>query len=980
MTAGRVFTITGGTGFLRRLARGLLRRHGDGPGSLQGMLVLLPNRRACRALGDAFLHELGGRPTLLPDISPIGEVDDGDLVGDGDPGTADLPPAISPLRRRLLLSRFVMARDPSISPGQALHLARDLARFLNEAQTERLECSGLSGLAPRELAAHWGKVLGFLDVVTATWPRALGDLGCMDPADRRNRLIEARIRSWREAPPEGPVVAAGSTGTVPAAADLLACVAGMERGAVVLPGFDRTLDAEALGRLGPTHPQHGMARLVRGPLGGAAVAEWDEPDPAVARRTAVVNLALRPPGAAAPAPGGVGAALEGVVRIECPGPDHEARAIALLLRGAVEEPGRSAALVTPDRGLARRVAAELKRWRIEIDDSGGRPLSATPAGAFLRLTADAVASDAAPVPLLAALKHPLAAGGSEPAGFRRLVRRLERAALRGPRPAPGFAGLRAAVEGAGGLGPERRAGLAGLVERVGAMAAPLAELAGRDRAPAAGLLEAHVGFAEALAATHAEDGAGRLWRHAAGEQASLLVGDLHRSLEGFPDIPGRDWPALLEAVLDLAVFRPAYGQHPRLHIWGLLEARLQDADLVVLGGLNEGTWPPTATPGPWMSRPMRREFGLAPPERQIGLTAHDFVQGLAARRVVLTRSTRVGGSPTVPARWLTRLETLLSSAEGGGRVLDRWRAEQERWLGWQAGLDRRLPHAPEPQPAPRPPVAARPSRLSVTEVETLIRDPYAVYARHVLGLRRLEPVDAEPGAAERGTVIHRAIERFLKAVDGRPHPDPLGLLVAIGREEFGPLLGRPGMRSFWWPRFERIAAWVVERERERAGRAERSHIEARGEMEVDLGGRRFTLVGRADRIDALAGGGYEVIDYKTGAVPSRRSVEGGLSPQLPLEAAMVAAGAFDGVPAGPVAALSYWHLSGGDPAGRVRPATDSPDGLARAAPERLRELLGHYEDPGSPYLARPDPGTAPKASDYGHLERVDEWLLSGGRP
>ena len=971
---GSVFTIAGGAGFLRGLVRGLVARHGSGPETFSGMLVLLPNRRACRALGDAFLREFGGKPLLLPEITPIGDIDDGDPGVEEEPAAADLPPAISPLRRQMLLARLVMARGDSLRPGQALRLAAGLARFLDEVQTERLEFGGLRELAPENLAAHWQEVLGFLEIVTDHWPRILDGLGCLDPVARRNRLTEARIRAWRETPPDGPVIAAGSTGTVPATADLLACVAGLERGAVVLPGFDRSLAARDRAALGPSHPQHGMARLADR-LRVAEVAEWDVPDPGAARRADVVNAALRPPRAAAPEPADPAGALSGVRRIECPGLEQEAHVVAMLLREALEIPERTAALVTPERGLARRVAAQLRRWNIDIDDSGGQPLAATPAGAFLRLTAEAVASDAAPVPLLAALKHPLASGGLDPAEFRRQIRRVERAALRGRRPEPGFAGLREALE-AGDAG--RVEGLPELARRLEGMAAPFAALTSGDRAGVAELVEAHVGFAEALAATPDRDGAERLWEHASGEQASVLISDLHEASADFPEIPGRDWPRLLDSILEGRVFRPPFGRHPRLNIWGLLEARLQHADLVVLGGLNEGAWPPVAMPGPWMSRPMRAEFGLAPPERRIGLTAHDFVQGFTASEVVMTRSTRVDGSPTVPARWLTRLETFLASTKDGDGIAAAWRTEQERRLTWQADLDRRLPPAPGPTAPPTPPVEARPARLSVTEIETLIRDPYAIYARHVLGLRALEEVDAMPNPADRGTVVHAALERFLRELGDMTDPEALAFLIGIGREEFARLPDHPGIRNFWWPRFERAAEWIVGQERKRAGDIVRTHVEAKGEMPVALPGRSFVLTGRADRIDALAEEGYAVIDYKTGAVPAKSAVARGLAPQLPLEAAMVRAGAFEGVPPGPVSELSYWRLSGGDPAGEITSAGDDPGQLSDDALAGLHRLLGSYENPETPYRFSGDGGDG-RPSDYRHLERGQELTLSGDR-
>ena len=972
---GNVYTIPAGTAFLDALAAGILDRHGGDPETLAAVQVLLPTRRACRSLGEAFLRATGGAPILLPAMTPIGDIDEDELgfTAAEEPAVAaalELPPAIPPLRRQLLLSRLIMAGNENVSAAHAALLARELARLLDEAQTERLDFSNLERIVPDRYAGHWQETLEFLRIVTENWPAILEEQGCIDPADRRNRLIEAQVALWHAELPASPVIAAGSTGSIPATADLLDCVAHLPNGAVVLPGFDPSLDADSRAALGPGHPQFGMNNLLRRMnVDTADVSDWsDEPDNDV--RVSALSAALRPPATAAGVelPDDLEAAFSGVRVVTTPGPQQEALSIALIMRDVLEDEACTAALITPDRRLARRVAGELRRWGIDIDDSGGTPLADTVPGVFLRLTADAVATDAAPVPLLAALKHPLAAGGIDPARFRDRVREMELAILRGPRPAPGFRGLHARLTH---IEPE--AGLTHWAEDLLEMATPLSDLMNRRRVSAVDLLDAHVAFVEDLAASADESGVARLWAGDAGESAATLINDLRAAAEALPLIPGRDWPALLDALMAGTVVRPRYGRHPRLSIWGLLEARLQQADLVILGGLNEGVWPPEPATDPWMSRPMRDAFGLAPPERHIGLTAHDFIQAIAAPDAIVTRSTRVDGSPTVPARWLTRIETLLSASDDGRAVLRRWSDEERKWMTWQSDLDSRQGETPTRAPAPVPPPDARPDRLSVTDVETLIRDPYAIYAKRILELSALDPLDADPGAAERGSIIHNAIDRFIRESGDDPSGDAHDRLLAIGEEEFAPWMDRPGIRAFWWPRFERIADWVVALEEQRAHDTIRRHTEVDGILTIEREGRPFRLRARADRIDELSGGGYEIVDYKTGAVPTKKDVNAGLSPQLPLEAAMIVNGAFGDIPSGDVAALTYWKLSGGDPAGEIRAAGDDPMILADEALAGLVALLDHYDNPDTPYIAQPDPDIAPRHSDFEHLERVQEW-------
>ncbi len=487
-------------------------------------------------------------------------------------------------------------------------------------------------------------------------------------------------------------------------------------------------------------------------------------------------------------------------------------------------------------------------------------------------------------------------------------------------------------------------------------------------------MRAHVAAAEALAATAEDRGPARLWAGEAGEEAAAFVDDLDASAADFPDIPPAQYPELFAALMAGRAVRPRWGAHPRLAIWGPLEARLQQADLTILGGLNEGSWPPEPPADPWMSRPMRSEFGLPLPERRIGLSAHDFTQGFCAPDVLLTRAERVEGTPTVPSRWLTKLEALLDGLGIGGEdavVRVRWR--DRTWLPWFRDLDAADPPPPFPRPAPRPPLAARPRKLSVTQVETWMHDPYAIYARHILGLSALDPLDADPGAAERGQFIHTALDVFVgRHPDGDLPPDALARLLDCGREALGDARDRPEVQAFWWPRFERIARWFVEVEAARRGEIDHAWTELRGSWRFAAPGGDFTLIARADRIDRRADGAADIIDYKTGGLPTKTEVRQGLAPQLPLEGVILAEGGFTDVPAMTLHELQFWRVRGADPAGETVEIPAGPD-LLDAARDGLARLVAHFDDEATPYAATPHPDRALRFNDYAHLAREGEW-------
>ncbi len=1005
-TAPEIYNIPAGKPFVDALAAGILVRlkPDDGetsadPLALAGVTVLLPTRRACRSLREAFLRLGGETAMVLPRMLPLGDLDEDELViadaAEFAVGDMALPMAMAGLRRQLLLSQLVLklgveswAEPPG--PDQAARLAAELARLVDQVHTERIGFDRLAGLVPEDYARHWQETLEFLKIVTDHWPDMLKAEGAVDAATRRNLVIEAQAEAWRKRPPTTPVIAAGSTGTIPATADLLKVVAGLPQGAVVLPGLDQAQDAATLE---PSHPQYSLARLI-GHLGVAPDGVRDWPAPGVGEtapaRQLLIQHALAPAApaetAAAPLPGEnlpLAEALSGVVRLDCSGPQEEAAAIALMMRQTLEEEDKTAALVTPDRGLARRVAAELRRWHIEIDDSAGVPLATTPPGAFLRLVAQMMADRVTPFTLLAALKHPAAMGGDAPGVFRTFVRRLELSVLRGPRPAPGFQGVLAALatakHGAGDDGSKDLDGIINWLTPIAQAAEPFAAALAGSGVALCEMVARHVAFAESLA-LGADDGKGTkgLWSGDDGEALAGFISELHAAADGFPAIQGARYPALLDALLTGRVARPRHGGHGRLNIWGLLEARLQHADLMILGGLNEATWPPDPDPDPWLSRPMRRDFGLPALERRIGLAAHDFTQAFSAPEVAMTRATRVEGTPTVPSRWLLRLDNVLGPA-AAEELLGRGKG----WLAWQQALDRPEAFDKPTRPSPCPPVAVRPRRLSVTEIETWMRDPYAIYARHVLKLEPLDAIDADPGAADRGSFIHHALDRFQREWRGDLDDAAYRRLVEIGREAFAGALDRPGIWAFWWPRFERTARWFIDHERQRRANATPLASECRGELRIIGPGGNFLLVAKADRIDRLtatgaleaelAEGDLAIIDYKTGAIPGRGDVENGFAPQLLLEAAMARAGGFHGVPAGDVTALGYWRLSGGDPAGEDKPIRGDIATLTDDALAGFERLVARFDDPKTPYLAQPRPDKAPRFGAYNHLARVKEW-------
>ncbi len=1018
----RLYTIPPSAPFLTTLARAVLNGDLPAPGgakldplTLPHAIIYLPTRRAVRALRDAFLDASGGRAALLPSIRALGDPDEDAAIIFGAEGNADEgfagaggARAIGPLERRLALMRLVLAWSkklhesgkasggqvvpPVATPAQASYLAADLANLMDFIESEEVGLSALQNLVPEEHSEHWQLTVEFLKIVTDNWPAHLRDNGLVSPTARRNALMDFEAARLMARSPAGPVIAAGSTGTVPATAQLLKVIASLPNGAVVLPGLDMSLDEESWASLAkhPEHPQTGMAELLN-KLGATRddvrYVRGSQPNVERRARLKFVSEVLRPAGdtdrwqaflksedASLPT------ALAGLQTLETPTAHDEAEAIALILRSTIETRGKTAALITPDRTLARRVAARLKSYDLIIDNSAGVPVARTLPGAFLDLVISAAESGFAAPELMALLKHPLTLADRAPGDIRKTARALERAAFRDIYIGQGLDGVAEAIKAARNKDERRRMTVSEheqetalrLLEDLKRAFAPLTALF-QDQSPQAAsrLAEAHGAAAEALARDRTGS-ASHLWQGDAGEAMSVLLAELMAEGDRVALKP-TDYAPFYRSLLTGRVARPRRPAHPRLFIWGPLEARLQQPDVVILGSLNEGVWPRSQEASPWLSRPMAEALGLPPPERRIGLSAHDFAQALGAPTLYLSRAVKVDGVPTVPSRWLQRLNALVEAAKLRAKI-----APEQPWAAWARERDRVASFAPAQPPSPRPPVDARPRKLSVTRIEKWIANPYEIFARDILRLEELKPLGAVPDNALRGNMVHRALHEFARTYPDELPADIYAALVAIADEQFATLGGSPRVEAFWRPALQRFARWFAATEPARRARAASTRTEVKGALDIAAGGG-FALTARADRIDIGEDGGVTIYDYKTGRPPLAKHVDELFAPQLALEAAIAEGGGFAELGKRTVVDLRYIEASGRHQGGVDREAAQSPPGdLAERALANLGRLIERFADPGTPYEVKRRPGTAfaslYRYDEYEHLARIQEWL------
>lgn len=946
-----LWTIETGKNFAQTLTHGILRRYGDAPLALTNIALLLPNRRAVRSVQTAFMRAFEARAALLPRLMVLGEEPQDGLEAPGGIEAA----AIGEMERLALLTQLIdrwQAKQQVVlcaTPAHSVELARSLARLLDQATTEGLDFSQLAHLVPDEFAQHWQQVLTFLTIVTQAWPSLLAERGQKDAALLRRESLERQAAAWLADPPDHPVIAAGSTGSIPATAHLLHVIAGLPDGHVILPGLDADMPSNAWEGVREGHPQGALKRLLH-TLGAdrSDVRPWDDAPihPALKRRLDSIGSALRP---AAHFHDALQAqqqdsTLPGITLAEVEGEDSEAKVIALVLRETLETPEKTAALITPDRRLARRVSMQLKRWGIEIDDSAGQALRETPPSQFMRLVAAAVAQDWAPAALLALLKHPFFHAGlarAEALGGARAIDLM----LRGPRRMGGLSALLNACE------------------NDPASTVLMQLLRYSEEWPAQTLslqehLSRHMALAQMLSQS---DNGAPLFEGYDGNALALWCDEIRALSSGFDSIALDQYGALFDALMDGASVRSGMAKHPRLSILGTIEARMTQADVMVLGGLNEGTWPPAPAADPWMNEPMRIAFGLPPAERRIGLSAHDFVQACGGREVWLTRTLKTEGAPTLPSRWISRLK-----AACGQRL-----TPGASHIRWAETLDLPAAYRPQPQPRPSPPLAVRPRNLSVSDIERWMRDPYALYAKKVLQLEPLNLADEPPGAADRGSAIHDALEQFFKQAQSTWPANPQEALMRAGETAFAAWKDRPGVWALWWPRFEDLARWVLKEHAslQLAGRTIAA-LETTGQRKFDVNGQQWIVRAKADRIDAEQNG-LVILDYKTGSVPNKNAMEQGYAPQLPVEGLIAQAGGFN-TPATTVSGFEYWSLSTTGSKPPQRSANFDAEALMQAAHEGLLKLFHAFDQPEATFLHAPSPMHAPH-KDYDSLARAEEW-------
>lgn len=961
--AENIFNIAQSCSLVDVLAKKFSRIYADNPLELANVLFLLPNRRACVSLRDAFVRDNGLKPSILPQIVPIADADEDEIFLNGSANSEvlrQLPPAIDNYERLFLFTRLIISKPaeyglPEMTFAQAFALAQDLAKLMDVFYNEQLSFDGLKNLVPEQYAVHWQETLNFLQIISKYWPQILQERGLCDMVNRKNALLKAQAEIWQNNKPSGQVVAAGITALFPGLKQLLKTIKNLPNGEIYFYGLDKQLEDEAWEQADESHPQYELKQL----LEFLQISRFEVKNavkPHNAAREKLVSEMMRPALStlewrSLSADSLPSEATENLHLITTEDMGQEASVIAVIMRDTLNTASKTAALVTTDRNLARRVAAELERWQIKIDDSAGKPLHLTPVGIYLRSILEVLEADFSDSSVLALLKSPFIRLNSDLASVRRRVRDYE-LALR----TPAYSGIKKEI-------PEKLLQDVVLLKQT---IRPLAELYANPQADFTVLLQTHLQVAEALSGSKNGGGDKVLWRGDDGRKAAALFSKVLPQLKVLEQIDPKQYAAVLTRLMATETVRPLYGTHPRLKILGPIEARFNQYDVVIIGEVNEGVWPVLPSSDPWMSRPMKKDFGMPLPEKAIGVMAADFCQLMCAPEVYLTRAKRVTGTPMNKSRWLLRLETVLKA----------YGKEAETLLDYKYTSLARLQDTPAVQdkivvPAPKPPIESRPRRLSASWLERLICDPYSVFAAKILRLKQLDAPDKDLSFADYGNLIHGILEEFNTKFPQELPSDAREQLINIGLNKFQSAEISAELRAFWWPSFVKTVDWVLAQEAICRPDIKQIYNEVEGQMEFAAPAGPFIAEARADRLNFNKDGSIDIIDYKTGSIRSNKQVHAGYAPQLPIEGLIAASGGFSKngrkIPTGKVNKLSYWRLGN-----KITEITETDKVLAQTR-ENLQKLISAFDFETTPYLARPNPKYVPKYSEYDHLERIKEW-------
>jgi len=907
-------------------------------------IVLLPTRRACRDFLKAFAQTNTKQAFFCPQVLSLGDSNEDEIYF----ATSDIvkQDIVSNLQLQFILTRLVQQKNNS-NLSEAFYLAQDLAHLISQTETALLSFDDLKNIKAANYAEHWGQILDFLKIVTHFLPEILKETGKITPAlARAENILNATKFYSHKAQLGTKIIIAGSTGSLPPTRKLIKTLAEFENTYIILPGLDFNLSEADFNDVTPTHPQFGMKDL----LDDLKAKPWQVKEITPSKNSLTPNSRLdlisktMLPSSSIKTWEGVKLPTDctaGITSLTLNNVEEEALAISLIIKKSCFEK-KTVALVTPDRNLAKRVSVKLKKFGILADDSSGTPFDKTPLGRLICAVADCVTKNFSALSLVTLLNSAYITFGLERKQYLETLTKFEKFVLRKIHLYNGLDDLKNKLVQLN-LDATLQSELVSFIDKLLKALEPLKY--------SSQTLKAKQWWQNLLTSLHNLGADAHLTTD---NSLAELNQEINEHADLLPDLTISDFSKILPLIMNFFSVRPPMHENASVIILGQIEARLLDVDTVILGSLNDGTFPKNTVISPWMSETMRVEFGLPPSTRKIGLAAHDFTQALGKCEVFLTRALKDGGTPTNASRFILRLEALLSSAS---LKLE----DSQTWYNLVKHYTSVKELTPPKRAEANPPLDARQFKnFYVTKIERLLHSPYDFYAENILKLRPLDELEKLPELSDFGNFVHEGIAKYINKGGGSSEQ-----LLQMIESEFTKSQIPLDIQHFWITSLKRIAQFVADDYNSKKHLYTQHLLEQVGEAKLD----GFNIAAKADRIDKLQDGSVTIIDYKTGAVPKNSDVSSGWNPQLTLEAIICEAGGFVGINHSKVSEIAYYKL-GGQSGGKITRIDLTKGDILENTRHRIAQLLHEFCDKPTPFIARHLSEYSLKYSNYEHLARI----------
>lgn len=963
-----ILNIPGCFNFLKSVHEFIINRTNDKL-SLSNFTILLPSRRSCNELKRIFLENSSNSAIILPNIRAIGDIDYDDLVlkqiNKNDlENFSDFSNNTSRIKYKILLIKELLKWAKSsnknlfkdITIEQASNLALELEKFLNEVNRNGLNLDDLEKIVDDEYSQHWQEVLNFLEIFGKKWNKFIKDNNVISVVDFKSRMIEFNAEYFKKNKPLNPIVIAGVSGSVKSTCEFIKSLIKYDNCYYFFKDLNKNLTEDEWKEIGVFHPQYSFKNL----LDNCINCERDRVKNLEFNNCLIVNpiiekilsFSMLPYNETHKWQSKLNIKKEDfshISKIECNNSFEELSVISLITKHVHETSNDNVAIITSDEIFANQLAVELKNLNLDVNNAFGNKISRTEVVKFLFLILDVIKNKYETVAFLSLLKHDFTLFGYNKNELNRLTLLLEDKILRGYGNL-GCEGILKKVNEFGNLE---------LIDFIKKIMETLDKFK-CEKLNFQSVIKLHIELAENIASNSEVVGSNAFWNNSKnGDELLNFFNEVIKESESYGDIKNCDeYSYLLDYLIAENSYSDRYSIHPMVNIISPQEAKLINYDLIILTNLNDGRFPPHISTDPWMSKSMRKAFGLPDRDELIGNFAYDFTQFLCNKKVILTRSLKEDGVPTVKSKYLMRLETFL---------LCQNHLKLEENNIWKEVFKKRNfaeQNIIIKRPKPKPPLDRRPRELYATKIEKLMNNPYDIYAEKILNLKKKDDFYENKIFAFFGSAVHEALENYIKNYKAAEFAKLYEKLIKYGKESFDKYFTDETSRELFFIRFSNIAEWFIEQDE--AVRASGYNVYAERIEKLYMKNIDFTIAAKIDRIEENEFGSINIIDYKTGNTPSTSDVLTAKKPQLIIEAIVLENKKTD--------KLVYWSIKGkGDE--KIQEIDSDICELVNKGRDGIVRLITHFNVFENSYIATAFDLNDQNhyASDYKHLSRVEEW-------